>query len=295
MVVFIRHHLSDSLKSEYLRVDDPKMLWQSVHERFGHHKAVLLPKAEKEWNELRFQDFKSVTDYNSAMFKIVTILEFCGVRKTQQEMINKTLLTFNANDIIISAQYRNQNLTKYSELISLMLVAEQNNSILMNNHNSRPTGSKALHEANATESHQPPEANIAHRGGRGGYRGGRGGRGNYRGGRGGRGNYRGGRGGRGRNNFFPRNNNFKQRGQEMGKNEHGHKGNSTCHRCGMSGHWARTCRTAKHLADLYKASVENKGKLPEANFVNEASTSMPSLDVSDFFVDNVDNGDDLYP
>ena len=46
VVVFLRHHLTDSLKSEYLKVDDPKTLWENLHDRFGHHKAVLLPKAQ---------------------------------------------------------------------------------------------------------------------------------------------------------------------------------------------------------------------------------------------------------
>ena len=32
----------------------------------------------------------------------------------------------------------------------------------------------------------------------------------------------------------------------------------TCYRCGMEGHWSRTCRTAKHLVDLYRASVKEK-------------------------------------
>ena len=57
----------------------------------------------------------------------------------------------------------------------------------------------------------------------------------------------------------------------------------------MSGHWVRTCRTTKHLADLYEASNRRKGKMPEVNFVNEASTTMPSLDVSDIFMDDVEN------
>ena len=59
----------------------------------------------------------------------------------------------------------------------------------------------------------------------------------------------------------------------------------------MNGHWARICRTAKHWVNLYQASLQKKGKAAEANFA-EASTSMPTLDVSDFFIDdNYDNND----
>ncbi|KAL4620574.1 hypothetical protein ACB092_06G164900, partial [Castanea dentata] len=38
-----------------------------------------------------------------------------------------------------------------------------------------------------------------------------------------------------------------------------------CFRCGMKGHWSRTCRTLKHLVDLYQASLKEKGKGVEVN------------------------------
>lgn len=40
---------------------------------------------------------------------------------------------------------------------------------------------------------------------------------------------------------------------------------SLCHRCGMSNYWAKTCRTPKHLIDLYQESL--KGKSPETHMV----------------------------
>ena len=40
---------------------------------------------------------------------------------------------------------------------------------------------------------------------------------------------------------------------------------STCHHCGMKGHWSRTCRTSKHLVDLYQASLKNI----ETNFTEQ--------------------------
>ena len=37
--------------------------------------------------------------------------------------------------------------------------------------------------------------------------------------------------------------------QEKGKNLH--KLKDKCHRCGIHGHWSRTCCIPKHLTDLY--------------------------------------------
>ena len=42
-----------------------------------------------------------------------------------------------------------------------------------------------------------------------------------------------------------------------------------CHRCGGNGHWARTCRTPKHLVDLYQASLKEKGV--KTNFLDQAN------------------------
>jgi hypothetical protein len=54
-------------------------------------------------------------------------------------------------------QYRERGFKKYLELISCLLVAEQNNELLMKNHQSRPTGSSPFPKANATSF---PEANA---------------------------------------------------------------------------------------------------------------------------------------
>ena len=70
-----------------------------------------------------------------------------------------------------------------------------------------------------------------------------------------------------------------------------------CHRCGGNGHWARTCRTPKHLVDLYQASLKEKGV--ETNFLDQArpmdildpvlnlsgQLNTTHLDASDFIVE----------
>ncbi|KAL0326219.1 UNVERIFIED_CONTAM: hypothetical protein Sradi_5191200 [Sesamum radiatum] len=53
-------------------------------------------------------------------------------------------------------QYRERGFKTYSELNSCLLVAEENNQLLLNNHHTRPTGSKPLPENSAAL----PEANA---------------------------------------------------------------------------------------------------------------------------------------
>ena len=48
-----------------------------------------------------------------------------------------------------------------------------------------------------------------------------------------------------------------------------------CYRCGMKGHWSRTCRTTYHLVDLYQASIKGKGNQIETNFINGQGTMDP--------------------
>ena len=59
-----------------------------------------------------------------------------------------------------------QKFKKYFQLISCQLVAEKNNELLMKNHQSRPTGSVAFPEANATNYSRYKNYN-SHRRGRG--------------------------------------------------------------------------------------------------------------------------------
>ncbi|XP_056694089.1 uncharacterized protein [Spinacia oleracea] len=65
-------------------------------------------------------------------------------------MLEKTYSTFHANNIVLQTQYREKGFKKYSKLISCLLVAEQNNELLMKNQESRPTGSTPFPEANVT-------------------------------------------------------------------------------------------------------------------------------------------------
>ncbi|XP_070042503.1 uncharacterized protein [Nicotiana tomentosiformis] len=115
-MIFLRHHLHEGLKTEYLTVKDPLELWINLKDRYDHLK---------------------LTQYSEKVFK------------------------------------------KYSELITCLLAAEQNNALLIKNHETRPTGSTLFPEVNVVAAYDKSERK----------------RNNYRG----RGHSR--RRGRGRNNY----------------------------------------------------------------------------------------------
>ncbi|XP_021769888.1 uncharacterized protein LOC110734150 [Chenopodium quinoa] len=208
-LVLLRHHLHEGLKTKYMMVEDPKGLWDCLLKNLDTTKGCSF-----------------LRHYLTRQIYV-----------TDKQMIEKTLTTFHASNILLQEQYRERGFKRFNELMSVLLVAEQNSDLLLKNHNLSPTRSLATHhEANATSSY-PPEANATRRGGRRNYNG----RGNYR--------ERGRR--RGRNNF-QRNSNFKNSEKQKGQSSGSHKqtpseGKDTCYRCGMTGHWGRTCRTAKHL------------------------------------------------
>ncbi|XP_074351927.1 uncharacterized protein LOC141691081 [Apium graveolens] len=164
-IIFLRHHIHENLKSEYLTVKNSLTLWNNLKVRFDHQKLVHLPYAKYDWLNIRLHKFKFVVEYNSALFKISSKLTLCGENITDAGMIEKTLSTFHPNTMILAQQYRERNFQKYSELISLLLKAEKNNELLLKKHQIRPTGSAQLPEVHNT-SFRKNGRGKGHRGGR---------------------------------------------------------------------------------------------------------------------------------
>ncbi|XP_008358725.1 uncharacterized protein [Malus domestica] len=135
-MIFICRHLDEGLKSDYLTVEDLLTLWKALKNRYNHQKTVILPSARYEWTHLRIQDFKTVAEYNFAMFRITSQLKLCGETFTEEDMLEKTFSTFHASNVFLQQQYRERGFTQYNQLISVLLVAEQNNELLMKNHQS---------------------------------------------------------------------------------------------------------------------------------------------------------------
>ncbi|XP_027772623.1 uncharacterized protein LOC114077130 [Solanum pennellii] len=134
-MIFLRHHLDESLKVEYLTVKDPLELWIGLKGRYDHLKATNNFPIEIMWGKIKDED-----------------------------MLKKTLTTFHAYNMILQQQYREKKFQKYSELISCLLVAEQHNDFLMKNHEARPAGSAPLSEAHAVEAHGQSEIRQNNRG-----------------------------------------------------------------------------------------------------------------------------------
>ncbi|KAK8305966.1 hypothetical protein V6Z12_D03G097600 [Gossypium hirsutum] len=151
----------------------------------------------------------------------------------KMDLVEKTFSTFHATNMLLQQQYHEKAFKKYSELISCLLVVEQNNELLMKNHEIRPTGSAPIPEVNVV---------VHNKYGNEKYKGRDRGRGRGRGcGR---------SGGRGR----------------LTSNRYHGVIENLCYRCGMRGHWARTCRTPEHLVKLYQTSIKGKKNNIETNF-----------------------------
>ena len=198
--------------------------------------------------------------------------------------LRKIYITFHISNMLMRQQYRKRRFTKYYELIACLLVVEQNNEFLLKNHQSRPTGSISLPEANATIQ--------TNRRGRGYFYG----RGRSRGRHiyWNQGDYN--------HNKKNNSNNQKLNHSEIlsGKTTGPHNKRvyeTECYRYGMKGHWSRTCRTTNHFVDLYQVSIKGKCNQIETNFINSQGTMDPddpyqvslqedNNQINDNFIDN---------
>ncbi|XP_016566978.1 uncharacterized protein LOC107865156 [Capsicum annuum] len=127
-MIFLRHHLDEGLKVEYLTVKDPLELWTYLKRRYDHLKATIV-----------FQ------------------LKLCGETINDEDMIEKMLTTFHASNVLLKQQYCEKGFQKYYELISYLLVAEQHNALLMKKHKALLIGAALLQEANGVQAYDQPE------------------------------------------------------------------------------------------------------------------------------------------
>ncbi|TQD92253.1 hypothetical protein C1H46_022135 [Malus baccata] len=56
-MIFIRRHLNEALKNEYLTIEDLLAFWKALRNRYNHQTTVILLRARYNWTHLRIQDF----------------------------------------------------------------------------------------------------------------------------------------------------------------------------------------------------------------------------------------------
>ncbi|CAN6684993.1 unnamed protein product [Malus baccata var. baccata] len=113
-MIFIRRHLDEALKSEYLTVEDLLAFWNALRNRYNHQITVIFPRACYEWTHLRIHDFKSVAEYNYALFRITSQMKLCGDTISEKDMLEKTFSTFHASNVLLQQQYRAQEVNDVS-------------------------------------------------------------------------------------------------------------------------------------------------------------------------------------
>ncbi|XP_074374358.1 uncharacterized protein LOC141714756 [Apium graveolens] len=198
-MIFLRHHLDEGLKTEYLTIKDSSTLWKDLKERYDHQKMVILPKARYDWLYLRLQDYKSVSEYNYAMFKITSQL------KLYVPEVNA----------VTNNEYRDNKTVGRGRGYGRGHGRERGRG--------RARGHDFVHGRGRNQQNPP----------------------NFK-----------------RKPYYQKRtiNKEKSKGSTMAK-----RGESTYNRCGMKGHWRSTCRTSKHFANLYQASLKNV----ETNFTEQ--------------------------
>ena len=72
---------------------------------------MILSKARYDWMHMRLQDFKSVSEYNSVLFKKNSQLKLCGENIIEEDMLEKTFTTFHTSNVLLQQQYRERRFT----------------------------------------------------------------------------------------------------------------------------------------------------------------------------------------
>nr|XP_004234901.1 uncharacterized protein LOC101254879 [Solanum lycopersicum] len=89
-MIFLRHHLDEGVMLEYMTVKYPLELFADLKGRYDHLKETVLPRARYDWMHLLFQDFMTVIEYNSVVFRITSKLKSCGEIIKDEDMLEKT-------------------------------------------------------------------------------------------------------------------------------------------------------------------------------------------------------------
>lgn len=271
-LLLLRRHLDQTLRLQYLEIDDPADLWARLHARFHHQQILFLPQARTDWINLRVLDFPDFASFNSELHRIVAQLRLCGQTVTDAELIEKTLSTFPPATAILSQQYRNMKFTTHATLMSHLLLAEKHQQLLLKNAESRPArevhstvAAGPARQAAAVEAHA---AEASRRPPRGSYR-------------------------KSQPSHMaremraygkrdvhvrrdqprPRPNPYKPRTYPPKQIQ------GNCHKCGRKGHFAKECRASPYTVNMYKELQQLRNQTRQTyNFENHNPNLPPYND-----------------
>ncbi|XP_026438989.1 uncharacterized protein LOC113337542 [Papaver somniferum] len=101
---YLKAHIDPNLLWGYQHIMCLKELWDALASRFGSIEDFLLPRLNEQWNDIRFLDYVKVGDFQRDMLKLQAHLNFCGIKLTDKDMIQKTLSTFPLSFVILANQ-----------------------------------------------------------------------------------------------------------------------------------------------------------------------------------------------
>ncbi|KAJ1292292.1 hypothetical protein BS78_02G381100 [Paspalum vaginatum] len=221
-LLLLRISIHRDLKKEYLLEENPRNLWLALKKCYEQQKEIIYHDAQHEWNHLRLQDFKSVEDYNHAVHNICTWLKFCEKEPSDAEKIQKTLAMMHPANRVLCNQYRKEQHQLYSQLIHSLTQSERHDELQLKNHHLRHVGSTPLPEVHNVQN------NVGNK-----------------------------RKSNGPSQGYQKN----STGRNARRNAQPSRGKERiCHKCGCSTHFAATCRTLKHLVDLYLNSIKDSNQ-----------------------------------
>jgi hypothetical protein len=96
-----------------------------------------------------------MSDYNHAIHRICSKLQFCEKEPTNADKIEKTLSTMFPSKRILQQQHHERCFQVYSELIQTLLEAKKNSELLVWNNQQCPIGSAPLPEVHAYTQNKP--------------------------------------------------------------------------------------------------------------------------------------------
>ena len=194
--------------------------------------------------------------------------------------VRKLFFTFHVSNVLLQQQYREKGFKRYFELIACLLLAEQNNKLLLKNHEFWPTGASPFLKMNVTQSsHSRRDSGCGRGHGRG--RGHGWDHGKYM-------SYH-------HDHNYGKKQNIRQKSVDK-KNDEKKNYEDKCYKCSIEGHWSHTYCTTEYLVELYQASLKRKNKNVKTNFIdqknirdnNDIYANLTHFDVANFFAHSED-------